>query len=131
MKISLISCALIAITPSFVHAKDFTGAVMSGQTTSLHVYKSWKLSDCTSNKAVVRVLTKPQHGKLTPQEVETRIGTNRRDPGTITQCTGKPTTGFRVSYQSASGFRGADSFTIEVTFGNRVPELDSYTITVK
>ena len=102
---------------------------LSGSKERMHTYMSWKLKGCVPSTGIVKVIAKPQHGKLTPSNVEALIGHSRHrsnDP-----CIGKPMKGFRVDYQSEPGFRGTDTFKIEVTFGKRVPEIDTNTITVR
>jgi hypothetical protein len=92
----------------------------------MHVCMSWK-KGCVPNKAVVKVLAKPQHGTLTPGQVTATIMEPRRG----SECIGTPMEGFQVDYQSEPEFRGTDSFKIQVKFGDRAPEIDTYTVNVK
>ncbi|HLZ01426.1 MAG TPA: hypothetical protein VKR55_04645 [Bradyrhizobium sp.] len=103
--------------------------VKSGVTTPIHTYLSWN-NDCSPNSGVVRVATKPQHGKLTPRRVTAVARRNRFSTyGTI--CLGRSMPGFEVDYTSARGYRGTDGFAIEVIYGSRKPILDTYTVTVE
>jgi predicted transcriptional regulator len=77
-----------------------------------------------------RVATKPQHGKLTPSRVSA-VARQNRFSSYSTACLGKTMPGFRVTYISTPGYRGPDSFAIEVIYGNRQPILDTYTVTVE
>lgn len=95
----------------------------------MYVYKSWKIADCTGYSGVVKALSKPQHGKLTPRSVSARIGVSRYLGRT--HCLGKAVPGFQVEYTSTPGFRGVDKFTIEVTFGDHAPEVDTFTVNVE
>jgi hypothetical protein len=61
--------------------------------------------------------------------VDATIMRNRFNPND-TSCVGKGIKGFQVEYQSALGYRGTDSFTIEATYQKR-QALDVYIITVE
>src|SRR5258708_7454242 len=111
MKFGLLSVFLIVGMLDLAHADMFDVSAPSGQKQRVHTYMSWKSKDCTANKGVVKVLSKPEHGTLMPSEVDAVIQRNRfraQDP-----CIGKPMKGFKVDYQSEPGFRGTDSFKIE------------------
>jgi hypothetical protein len=110
-------------------AKDFAMTARSGQTTKMHVYRSWT-KDCQSKLGVVKVITKPSHGTLTPTQVTSTIGESRRNPEKTAHCKGVPTNGFRVDYRSEPGFRGTDSFVIQFDYG-RASDIDNYIVTVQ
>ncbi len=94
----------------------------------MHAYHSWG-SGCVARTGVVKVLTKPQHGKLTTRIVDSKVPRHRTRGATA--CFGKPIKAFQVDYTSRRGFRGTDSFKLEATFGSGLREIDTYTITVK
>ena len=82
-------------------------------------------------RCVVRVLAKPQHGKLTPHpSVDTTIVRNRFRPGD-SRCQGVPVKGFQVDYRSTPGYHGTDSFVIEATFWHGEKIVDTFTVTVE
>jgi hypothetical protein len=115
-------------TSSLVHADQIERAASSSHITKMYTYKSWN-GDCAPKDGVVKAVTKPQHGRITPTRVPAVIRNNRfraDDP-----CIGMPANGFRVSYQSDTGFHGTDTFVIEVTFGNRPPVIDTFTVTLR
>ena len=119
--------ALLALQSGLAQAATVT--VKSGVPTAVHTYLSWN-NDCSPNAGVVKVATKAQHGKLTPSRVSAVARQNRFSSyGTV--CLGKTMPGFRVTYTSTPGYRGPDSFAIEVIYGNRQPILDTYTVTVE
>jgi hypothetical protein len=93
----------------------------------MKVYHAWN-RDCSAGAGVVKVVTKPQHGKLVSGTVASKISRNRL--GGRNQCLGKPILGFEVKYTSRAGFRGTDSFTIDVIYGSRAPITDSYIVSV-
>jgi hypothetical protein len=103
--------------------------VKSGEKTEIRTYRSWK-GDCTPNKEIVELVVKPQRGKLTTRLVDTTIGRGRFQPDK-TACLGKPITGSLIEYQSESGYRGPDTFTIEVTYGDRPPVTEVFNVTVR
>jgi hypothetical protein len=129
MKLIALALAAVLLTPSGqANAEAFFRTVKSGRSVPMHLYKAWK-RDCSPDDGVVKVVTKPQHGKLTPGRVDGRIRHNRfsaNDP-----CIGKIIRGFQVEYRSVPGYRGMDRFVIEVTFGRRAPVTDTYTVTVE
>lgn len=102
----------------------------SGKTTRMITYKAWKRSDCSADIGVVKVVSKPAHGTLTPRPgVAATIGKNR--VGRDNSCMGRPITGFQVDYRSNPGYRGTDTFVIETTFGKRSMVVDTFTVTVE
>lgn len=101
----------------------------SGTTTLVHIYQSWN-DDCTPNTGVVRVVRKPEHGKLTPSKVTSVIRRNRFST-VASACIGRTLPSFRVDYTPARGYHGLDSFVIEAIFGRRQPITDVYTVSVE
>lgn len=100
----------------------------SGQPKLVYVYMSWH-KDCSPRGGIVKVLTKPQHGTLRPRHVNRPIGRGRYDGATA--CFGKPGKGFEVWYQSSAGYRGQDTFSIEVDYKFRPPDLDEFIVIVE
>ncbi len=72
---------------------------------------------------VTSLTTRPQHGKLTPRRV-TAVARQNRFSTYGAACLGKSMPGFEVDYTSTPGYRGTDSFAIEVIYGNRNPILE-------
>ena len=85
---------------------------------------------CLPLSGVVKLLIKPNHGKLTTSQVD-RIINNSRFTGRSV-CAGHPGKAFQIRYTSDPNFRGFDSFTVRATYGweNRVV-IDTFTITVQ
>jgi hypothetical protein len=129
MKLFAIICvAAFFTTPEQAHAETFLRNVKSGPTARMYTYHSWN-QDCSPESGVVKVVTKPQHGKLTPIKDYSPPYRNRFQ--TSDPCLGKIMQGFRVEYTSAPGYRGTDSFVIEVTFAKRPAVIDTFTISVE
>ena len=81
------------------------------------------------NHGLVKVVTRPRYGKLVPRR-ESIVATRGRHADT-SHCVPLKVNGFQVYYRSERGFRGRDSFTIEVTWGARRNEIDHYTVSVE
>jgi hypothetical protein len=128
MKVLVAGSILAFGISGFARAEDLTRTVEAGTTTVVHTYLSWD-AHCVSNSGVVKVLVKPQHGKLTPQISETKIGQSRFTGSTA--CAGKPIKGFKVLYRPEDNFHGTDTFTVEATYGSGRSTVDVYMVTVK
>jgi hypothetical protein len=79
--------------------------------------------------AVVKLATKPQHGKLTTKRSTAPITQSRFI--NVGHCYGKPTPAFFVYYTPAPGFRGTDTFGIDINWNFGRHEIDSYSVTVQ
>lgn len=109
-------------------ALSFNRVADSGRTTQMHRYASWD-RNCQANGGVVKVLKKPAHGTLFSRDIASHI--NKSRTAGSTHCHGVPIKGFQVNYRSAAGFRGIDTFTIEVVFGNSRSDTDYFTVMVQ
>lgn len=109
-------------------ARSFLRVTKSGVPLRVWTYHSWT-KECDDNSGVVRVVTKPQHGKLKPvRDVSpVQAARNPADP-----CRGTVLKGFQVVYTSAPGYRGMDSFVVEFTSPRvRTPIVDEFTMHVE
>ena len=93
----------------------------------MYQYGYWE-ADCSSGGGVVKVLAKPQHGRLVPKRESVVIRRSRFTGAT--RCAGKTINGFVVYYTSTPGFRGVDTFVIEVSYPKHPPDIDSFSVTV-
>src|SRR5664279_189727 len=123
MKAFLIGCVVAFLAPSLAFAEFRTRTVVGGQTTRMAVHTSWS-KDCKTNGGKAKVLTQPQHGKLSNRIVETTIQHNRT--GSDTSCVGRTIKGFEVNYTPQSNFHGTDNFSLEVTTGSGRSFADHY-----
>jgi hypothetical protein len=125
---------VLAITAALMAASDVADAKTVNKTAApgkpelMYTYTAWKL-DCSANSGVVALVTRPQHGRVSPRKGIVPIGLHRLFG--MTKCYGKPAPGFQVYYTSAPGFRGTDSFTIEVKYEGLPTLVDTFTITVQ
>lgn len=114
MKRFLIFLSLAFVWTTAAQAQSRTKTVPAGQTTRVAVYTAWDPQYCGSVFGVVKITVKPQHGKLTNRVIDTTIPNSRF--GSSGQCYGKPTKGFAIFYAAPRGFRGTDSFTLDVSW---------------
>ena len=101
--------------PSLAPARPMDRTVISGQTTIVGRYYTWN-RDCTSAFGTVKVINQPQHGKIANRLVDDRIGISRRTR-VADQCLGKPIKALVVTYTSARGYHGVDTFTLDARIG--------------
>jgi hypothetical protein len=100
----------------------------SGQPKAVWIYRSWTPT-CQETGGVTKVVTRPQHGKLSNRRVIEPVRSNRynpRDP-----CIGKIIPGLQVIYTSAPGYRGTDKFVIERSLANGLVDVDTFIMTVR
>lgn len=120
---------LLAAMPILAQAETFSRTVPSGRTTQVKIYRTWNPSDCSSAPGIVKVVAKPQHGKLASGSVSSTIPMNRLSGRN--QCLGKPIVGFAVNYTPAPGYHGPDTFAIDVIYERHAPISDVYSVTVQ
>jgi hypothetical protein len=107
---------------------DVMRTAVSGKTTVMWRYASWG-ANCEAMDGVVKVLVKPQHGKLSHQDVEAIAESNRYNPKD--PCIGKLVQMFEVEYTSDPNFRGRDTFKIERTLWDGRRDIDTFTVYVR
>jgi hypothetical protein len=129
MNTIVVSCILVCgLSGGPALAKDINLTVPAGRTTFVNIERSWD-RDCVSNGGIVKVLTKPQNGRITNRTVNSAIVHSRFSP--VGSCFGKAIKGFAIYYSPKQGFHGIDSFTLEKTFGSGKQVTDTYTVTVE
>lgn len=122
--------AFFLYPPGHSSAANITRVVPSGKKVFIRGHHSWD-RDCRSATGQVKLLVKPRNGTLTTGFGETTIRNNRYRPGVVPRCAGKPVKTFEVYYSSPPGFRGRDSFVIEVTHGPGRSAIDHYSLRVR
>jgi hypothetical protein len=124
-----LGCILAYGLPA-AQARPFNRTVSAGQTTKMHAYQSHDDSDCAATVGVVKVLSKPSHGKITHHAVNSIIMFDHW--GKLhTHCVGTPVRAFQVDYTPAPGFHGVDKFSLDVTWGRATHDIDTYTVNVE
>jgi hypothetical protein len=111
-------------------ANSITRTVRSGQAARMAAYHSWDPASCQSLAADLNIVTKPTHGVLIPRVVPHRISVSRF--GSVGHCYGKPIKALQIEYRSMPGFKGMDTFSLDVVFGFQGRhDTDNYTVTVE
>ena len=126
MKAAFASTALMFLG-SPCDANSFTVQAASGEPKTVYVYRNWD-KDCRERGGVVRVVTKPEYGRLSRERVVATMKTQGRSLDT--HCNGVTIPGLQIQYTSARGFRGIDRFTLERTLPNGRVDVDSFTMEV-
>lgn len=123
-----LGCILACSIPMVARADNFSKVAPSGAATVMHNYFGWD-ANCHPLAGVVKLLTKPKHGKLTTRQVERVISISRFTGRT--HCAGTAEKAFQIRYTPYPNFHGTDSFAVRAAFGwqNRVV-IDTFTITV-
>jgi hypothetical protein len=122
------SIALI-VTSNVAHARDNTISVGAGKVIRVWTYGNVQ-KDCSTEGGIIKVHTRPQHGKITQQPGLTVIGSWTRYPEQV-PCRGKTTNGIHVYYVSDPNFHGTDSFSIEVIYPGHPTDIDTFTMNVQ
>ena len=126
-KIVAAAAALISV-PTLAHGHYLTVRVHSGETKIVWRYANWT-KDCTPEGGVISVKTKPEHGKLTKNPGPVMLTRPRFQE--MVHCLGQTREGMIVSYTSDPGFRGHDSFVLEVKYPGHPTDVDTFTIMVQ
>ena len=121
--VSLVVCCLSAAAD----ARSLSRTVSSGKTQQVLSYASWGEA-CSPRAGTVRLVTKPQHGKVQSRRSNLLITTARFGD---TKCIGKRIPGVAIDYTPDKGFRGTDSFVVNVKYHTHLPEDDTLTLTVE
>lgn len=125
-----LGCSLLFNANAYAGTNSFSRTATSGQPKRIAAYHSWEPDSCSSLSAKINVVSKPAHGVLIPRVVSHTITTSRF--GTVRNCAGKPIKALQIEYKSVAGYRGTDTFTIDVTFGwEGRRDIDTYTVTVE
>jgi hypothetical protein len=123
-------CSWLLAANSYAGTNSFSRTVTSGQPKRIAAYHSWDPHSCNSLAATMNILVKPAHGVLIPRVIPWTITTSRFGP--VMNCAGKPIKALQIEYKSTPGYRGTDTFTIDVTFGwEGRRDTDTYTVTVQ
>ena len=125
--VAALTLALLApMTPAL--AKTISKTVAAGRASNIDHYTGWN-NDCSFMVIKIDVTSKPAHGS-----VSTRISNGRipghADIGSSSACAGKPTKVLNLYYKPARGYRGTDSFTVNMSSGGS-PQTYYYQITVQ
>jgi len=123
-----IGTAVAVVIISTADAASIQRNVRSGTPVLVWTYRNVD-AYCNDMPGTVKVVTRPAHGRISQHAVRSpmtgvRFGSAR--------CVGQVSTGLEVRYQSVSGFRGIDTFTLEADWAaNNRHETDTFTMEVQ
>ena len=128
MKTRLVWIVSIVVFNS-ASARTFEQTVTAGRSTVIKTYRSWD-TNCAPTKGVVKLQTRPQHGRLTVKNINSVVP--EIDFANVrTACAGKPSPGFQITYMPVPGYVGIDSFSVNVLSDGRWNWSDDFIVTVK
>ncbi len=102
-------------------------SVPAGSTTKIDHYTGWN-NDCSFLMINIDVVQKPSYGTVTPRVSQGQI--TNANIGSAGACLGKPTRVLELYYRPARGFRGQDSFSVNMRTPNSPPVTYVYSVTV-
>ena len=123
----ILAILMVISVPDIAVGLEFGREAVSGKTTKMFSYGSWD-RNCETKGGVVKLLTKPSHGTVTPRRAVVVAKFNRFNP--MDHCLGRSIPVFQFLYTSARGFHGTDTFQIERTLWNGRRDIDTFTIEV-
>jgi hypothetical protein len=119
MRSCAVACIFLLAMTSISHGRTFSRFAQSGVSRGMHTYHSFK-ADCTGKGGVVKVLVKPKHGTI-------RHFTVTSNPYSLNH----PCYRIEMEGTSTPGYRGSDSFKLEVSFPNQPAVVDEFFVDVK
>jgi hypothetical protein len=105
-----------------------TYSVGAGKVALMWRYLSLQ-KDCSPEGGIIKVHTRPQHGKLTQQPGLSTLEGYRFI--TSAPCIGKTGPSLNVYYTSDPNFHGTDGFTIEVIYLGHPADIDTFIVNVQ
>jgi hypothetical protein len=125
----LIATNVLIATVGIANADSIHRQVSSGSAVRVWTYRNYDRTYCTDMPGTVKVVTKPAHGTISQHSALSRIRSARVGN---THCIGQVNTGLEITYRSNPGFRGTDTFTLEVDWaGNNLHLTDTFILDVR
>src|SRR5215213_11368167 len=115
MRWSILPALALAVPlaiPPVATAATLSKTAMAGKVTKIDEYTGWN-NDCSFLTISVDVSSPPSHGTVTSKVARGRI-TNAA-VGSAGRCFGRPTRVLQVYYRARPGFRGTDTFAVDMT----------------
>ncbi len=124
------SVAVIGLiaTSSLAYGRTVEKTVGAGRVALMYEYGNVQ-KDCSPEGGIIKVRTRPQHGKVTQQSGRSTIGYVRFPEQAA--CRGTTVTGVHVYYVSDPGFHGIDNFSLEVIYPHHATDIDTFTVHVE
>jgi hypothetical protein len=124
-----IAFAILVAHSHGAHAQVISKTVPSGVKTKIDHYTGWN-DDCSFKSLDIQVTTPPAHGEIASRIANGVIPSDAKI-GSSGVCAGKPTKVLEVYYKSARGYKGPDSFTVDMSFGGSSAKDFSYSVDVR
>jgi hypothetical protein len=124
----LLALAVLAAPPAGAQTNHLTRSVAAGSTTKIDHYTGWN-NDCSFLMINIDIIQKPSHGTITPRVSQGQI--TNANIGSTGSCLGKPSRVLEIYYRAAKGFRGQDSFSVNMRTPNSAPVTYVYSVTVQ
>jgi hypothetical protein len=119
--------AALAI-PAAGSAATLQKSAPSGKSAKIDEYTGWN-NDCSFLTINVNVSSPPSHGAVTSRVARGRI-TNAA-VGSAGSCFGKPTRVLQVYYRSRAGYRGTDTFSVDMSVRGQPTKRFTYAVSVR
>jgi hypothetical protein len=107
-----------------------TRSVASGAQSLLVDERSWD-ANCKPLATSVTITKQPSNGNVTIVPAVSVIAVSTPQSASTGRCSGKSVSGNHVQYRSNPGFRGTDTLTYEVQYGNGRSATTTVTIDVR
>jgi hypothetical protein len=123
-----LALAVLLAIPPVATAATLSKTAMAGKTTKIDEYTGWN-NDCSFLTISVDVSSPPSHGTVTSKVARGRI-TNAA-VGSAGRCFGRPTRVLQVYYRAKPGFRGTDTFAVDMTVRGQPTKTFTYSVSVR
>jgi hypothetical protein len=113
---------------TFATAATLSKTAIAGKSTKIDEYTGWN-NDCSFLTISVDVSSPPSHGTVTSKVARGRI--SNAAVGSAGRCFGKPTRVLQVYYRPRAGFRGTDTFSVDMTVRGQPTKTFTYAVSVR
>ncbi len=125
-RLSIVHITIISVLFAGTSASAETFSARSGKSTRIKGFTSWN-ANCSYKPVRMDIVKPPKHGKVKPRLETSRIGTILSGSA---KCKGRKIKKVMLYYKSKRGYKGRDSFTVRLRFGNG-PQRFTYRINVR
>jgi hypothetical protein len=123
-----LALTLILAGPTCAMAATLSKTAVAGKSTKIDEYTGWN-NDCSFLTIRVDVSSPPSHGTVTSKVARGRI--SNAAVGSAGSCFGKPTRVLQVYYRGKAGFRGIDTFSVDMTVRGQPTKTFTYAVSVR
>jgi hypothetical protein len=123
-----LALTLILAGPTCAMAATLSKTAVAGKSTKIDEYTGWN-NDCSFLTIRVDVSSPPSYGTVTSKVARGRI--SNAAVGSAGSCFGKPTRVLQVYYRGKAGFRGIDTFSVDMTVRGQPTKTFTYAVSVR